>query len=349
MSLAVELWRALEAWNPERHPRGPGGKFAKLGGGGGHDRPSLADAVSGTASAGPKRQRKDKAGMSVADAVRHAARQSDTTGRPTQRPVEEHRAHGAHDVADEVDRALAEAGVSEEVRAAVSGRARARAEKHGPRPTSLPHPPRPALPEPKAKASQAEIQGEIHDAVRSALAGRSSSDWASLADVRQHLGDRHSRADVDAALTGLLDTEGVRIIPIANTKALKPRDREAAVRLGGEDHHAIQIRGNVPRPVAHPAPAPTVAAPSIPAAGVKRQRREFSDADAQAVHDRLNAATSLAQAREHLAGLTAQQLKKLAAHSGVSVRSKDTKPRLIDALVNGIAGRRLDSAALSRM
>jgi hypothetical protein len=34
---------------------------------------------------------------------------------------------------------------------------------------------------------------------------------------------------------------GVRIIPIANSKGLDTRDREAALRMGGEDHHALSI------------------------------------------------------------------------------------------------------------
>jgi hypothetical protein len=33
----------------------------------------------------------------------------------------------------------------------------------------------------------------------------------------------------------------VRLIPVANLKSLTVRDREAALRLGGEDNHAIAI------------------------------------------------------------------------------------------------------------
>jgi hypothetical protein len=87
VSVALELWRALEA----RHNlRGPDGRFIKAGGGG-SDRPSLADVIRGTAAGGPKRQRDNKGGMTIADAVRNAAQMSDTTGRPTQVPAKPRR------------------------------------------------------------------------------------------------------------------------------------------------------------------------------------------------------------------------------------------------------------------
>lgn len=71
------------------------------------------------------------------------------------------------------------------------------------------------------------------------LAGR-PGDWVGLADLREQLADL-SRAEVDGALLTLLDQDGVRIIPAANTKALKKRDIAAAVRIGGEDNHALAI------------------------------------------------------------------------------------------------------------
>lgn len=64
--------------------------------------------------------------------------------------------------------------------------------------------------------------------------------WVGLADLREHLGDL-DRAAVDEALRAMVRQEGVRIIPVANTKALEPRDRAAALRIGGEDNHVLAI------------------------------------------------------------------------------------------------------------
>jgi hypothetical protein len=37
---------------------------------------------------------------------------------------------------------------------------------------------------------------------------------------------------------------GVRLIPVANQKTLSTRDREAALRFGGEENHAFAIEGS---------------------------------------------------------------------------------------------------------
>lgn len=64
--------------------------------------------------------------------------------------------------------------------------------------------------------------------------------WVGLAQLRARL-DTYSRAEVDRALRALVAQPGVHIIPIANLKSLTSADREAALRLGGEDNHAIAI------------------------------------------------------------------------------------------------------------
>ncbi|RKN51044.1 hypothetical protein [Micromonospora endolithica] len=64
--------------------------------------------------------------------------------------------------------------------------------------------------------------------------------WVGLADVRDRLAGT-DRASVDAALRAMAGREDVRVIPAANTKSLTPRDREAAVRIGNEDNHALAI------------------------------------------------------------------------------------------------------------
>jgi len=61
-----------------------------------------------------------------------------------------------------------------------------------------------------------------------------------LADLRERLGGL-DRATVDDALRAMVHRDGVRIIPVANSKALQPRDRAAALRIGEEDNHALWI------------------------------------------------------------------------------------------------------------
>jgi hypothetical protein len=85
-------------------------------------------------------------------------------------------------------------------------------------------------------------EGDAESRVRTAYAALAAApgDWVGLADLRDELSDV-SRADVDVALLSLLDQDGVRIIPAANTKALTNRDLAAAVKIGGEDNHALAI------------------------------------------------------------------------------------------------------------
>jgi hypothetical protein len=64
--------------------------------------------------------------------------------------------------------------------------------------------------------------------------------WLSLADLRDHLSGLDPSA-VNDTLRAMAQMKGVRIIPVANSRALDTRDREAALRMGGEDHNALAI------------------------------------------------------------------------------------------------------------
>jgi hypothetical protein len=66
--------------------------------------------------------------------------------------------------------------------------------------------------------------------------------WVSLADLRELLADI-PRADIDTALKWLAVQPGVRLIPVANLKSLSTRERDAALRFGGEENHAMAIEG----------------------------------------------------------------------------------------------------------
>lgn len=83
---------------------------------------------------------------------------------------------------------------------------------------------------------------DVEDRIRAAYEElpKAPGGWVGLADLRERLADV-DREPVDEALRSLLRHDGVRIIPAANTKALKPRDHAAALRIGDEDNHALSI------------------------------------------------------------------------------------------------------------
>ena len=49
------------------------------------------------------------------------------------------------------------------------------------------------------------------------------------------------RGELDTALKWMGVQPGVRLIPVANLKSLSTRERDAALRFGGEDNHAMAI------------------------------------------------------------------------------------------------------------
>jgi hypothetical protein len=84
-------------------------------------------------------------------------------------------------------------------------------------------------PAPSRPAGVEAAKDDIRAAVQH-LTGGKHGEWASIADVRDRLGERHTRADVDAALRQLgRHGSGYRVIPIANRKSLEQRDHDAAV------------------------------------------------------------------------------------------------------------------------
>jgi len=95
-----------------------------------------------------------------------------------------------------------------------------------------------APPRPTVDLRAADIEATIRTAYRELVTR--PGDWVGLADLREKLGSV-DRTAVDDTLRAMVRQEGVRIIPIANTKALQPRDRAAAVRIGEEDNHALAI------------------------------------------------------------------------------------------------------------
>jgi len=63
--------------------------------------------------------------------------------------------------------------------------------------------------------------------------------WVALVDLRPKLGAPAN--EVDAVLKELSRTGKAHLVPEDNRKVLTPADREAAIRIGGEDNHLLSI------------------------------------------------------------------------------------------------------------
>lgn len=67
-------------------------------------------------------------------------------------------------------------------------------------------------------------------------------DWVSLTDIRAEWGTVGvTREQIDAALTTLLATRRIKLIPEANQKTLTQADWDAALWLGGEYRHLAAV------------------------------------------------------------------------------------------------------------
>jgi hypothetical protein len=92
------------------------------------------------------------------------------------------------------------------------------------------------------KQTAPEPDAGVESRIRTAYDGLAPApgEWVGLADLRDRLADL-DRSTVDTALRSLARRDGVRVIPVANTKSLTDRDRAAALRIGAEDNHTLAI------------------------------------------------------------------------------------------------------------
>ncbi|GAA1028411.1 MULTISPECIES: hypothetical protein [Amycolatopsis] len=93
--------------------------------------------------------------------------------------------------------------------------------------------------------SDAPQAADLEELIRTAYRklARSPRDWVGLADLRPLLGDA-AVAEVDAVLKQLSRTGQAHLVPESNRKALTAEDKEAAVRIGGEDNHLLSIEAS---------------------------------------------------------------------------------------------------------
>jgi hypothetical protein len=87
---------------------------------------------------------------------------------------------------------------------------------------------------------QPDVESLIRKAYRESA--REPGGWVSLTELRSLLGGV-AKADVDVALRHMNQLPDVNIVPESNQKMLTQADREAAVRLGGQEKHLISIEG----------------------------------------------------------------------------------------------------------
>jgi phage portal protein BeeE len=117
-------------------------------------------------------------------------------------------------------------------------------------------------------AREIEIENKIRAAYRAELSARgetpsSHTAFVGLADIRDALGEDYPRAEVDRVLRGMRrgdpnDPDAVRLIKIANTKALKQRDYDSALpNPGAGDDRTSQLTGGFHAiAMADPSPRP---------------------------------------------------------------------------------------------
>lgn len=87
-----------------------------------------------------------------------------------------------------------------------------------------------------APQKPADVEARIMSAYHELAA--EPADFVKLAGLRSRLADL-PRADVDAALDRMYRSQRVNLIPQSSPRALSDADREAALRIGGQDKHLM--------------------------------------------------------------------------------------------------------------
>lgn len=138
-------------------------------------------------------------------------------------------------------------------------------------------PPAPAASQPTAERFDTPVGRAIAQAYADARAARDTRDIVTgtgdlvrLADIRDALDGRFTRAEIDAELRRLNRAPaaggmaGFKLFPQSNQKILTQRERNAAIDIGGYQTHNLQIQGELPPPQAAARTTPTVRADSPP-------------------------------------------------------------------------------------
>lgn len=97
--------------------------------------------------------------------------------------------------------------------------------------TATAQPEQPAAAEPVTDATIATLYGKLAD---------KQGDWVRLVQLRSLLGEA-PRADVDRVLKEMSKARRALLTPDPDRKSLTAEDRDAAIRIGGEDNHLIVV------------------------------------------------------------------------------------------------------------
>jgi hypothetical protein len=88
-------------------------------------------------------------------------------------------------------------------------------------------------------------EAQVEQAIRDTLAGkgRGPERWLSIADLEDAMPNM-SRQTFERTIMNMSvgPNATLRILPEENQKTLTPRDRKAAIRMGNENNHIVQIR-----------------------------------------------------------------------------------------------------------
>jgi hypothetical protein len=98
----------------------------------------------------------------------------------------------------------------------------------------------PSVEVPVALKQEGDLETRIRVAYRELV--REPRGWVALVDLRPKLGA--PATEVDAVLKELSRAGKAHLVPEDNRKVLTPADREAAIRIGGEDNHLLSIEAS---------------------------------------------------------------------------------------------------------
>lgn len=171
-----------------------------------------------------------------------------------------------------------------------------------------------------------QVENRIRAAYLKVLNGSPAglTEWVGFADLGEALGDEVSRDELQSVLKKMLraadhnDDGRVRMIPVANTKALKPRDWAAAFQYGEDRLDAISFGDPSPRPLPSPAKKTTPSKTPRPSSVA-----DLEGLDTEGRRDALDLKTVV-------------ELKALLKARGLPVSG--TKRQLVDRLVDGGGG-----------
>lgn len=162
----------------------------------------------------------------------------------------------------------------------------------------------------------------------------------SLSDLRDELGDRYSREEVDRGLQLINRTSAARVVPASYQGELSQKEHDAHVMIGNQRKHFIAVDDATPSAL----PVQAGPTPSRPTAAQKMAQAKAAAEPPEATQAKLAGAGSREEAHALLAGMTVSQLRALNPAAGKAAKNKAD---LIDLIVNYTVGSRLDRAALN--